>query len=149
MPVRAGGWEQRILTHLALPSSPPTSAASADGRSPRRGTPEPFELLGVSPERGCSPAGSCRSPPPSDGELQPAVEPLDASEDAHRVALGEAAVEELDVVPHPPLDASARIDELERQIGLPAAGRQPALAGDGVTPSTVRSSTSSAIVATA
>ena len=66
------------------------------------------------------------------GELEPSVEPLDAPEDAHGVALGEAAVEELDVVPDTTFDPAARVDELEREVGLAAAGREPALARDGV-----------------
>ena len=49
-------------------------------------------------------------------ELQPVAEPLDASEHAHGVALGEARVEQLDVVPDARGDAPARIDELEREI---------------------------------
>ena len=49
-------------------------------------------------------------------ELQPVAELLDAGEHAHRVALCEAAVEQLDVVPHPRLDAAGRVDELEREV---------------------------------
>ena len=49
-------------------------------------------------------------------ELQPVAELLDAAEHAHRVALGEAAVEQLDVVPDARLDAAGRVDELEREV---------------------------------
>ena len=65
-------------------------------------------------------------------ELQAVAEALHAAEHAHGVALGEAPVEELDVVPDAPLDAAARVDELERQVGGPAPRAQPALAGHGV-----------------
>ena len=49
-------------------------------------------------------------------ELQPVAEPLDAAEHAHRVALAEAAVEQLDVVPDARVDAAGRVDELEREV---------------------------------
>ena len=49
--------------------------------------------------------------------LQPAAEPLHAAEHAHGVALGEATVEQLDVVPDARLDPAARVDELEGEIG--------------------------------
>ena len=63
--------------------------------------------------------------------LEPAAEPLHASEHADGVALGEAAVEQLDVVPDARLDPPARVDELEGEIGR-AVLRPPALlAADG------------------
>ena len=63
--------------------------------------------------------------------LQPAAEPLHAAEHAHGVAFGEAAVEQLDVVPDARLDPPARVDELEREVGR-AVLRPPALlAADG------------------
>ena len=49
-------------------------------------------------------------------ELEPVAEPLDAAEHAHRVALAEAPVEQLDVVPDAGVDAPARVDELEREV---------------------------------
>ena len=49
-------------------------------------------------------------------ELQPVAELLDAAEHAHGVALGEAPVEQLDVVPDARLDAARRVDELEREV---------------------------------
>ena len=49
--------------------------------------------------------------------LEPAAEPLHAAEHAHGVTFGEAPVEQLDVVPDPRIDAPARIDELEREVG--------------------------------
>ena len=44
-------------------------------------------------------------------ELQLVAVALDAAQDAHGVALGEPAVEEIDVVPDSALDAAAGIDE--------------------------------------
>jgi DNA-binding response OmpR family regulator len=49
-------------------------------------------------------------------ELQAVAEPLDAAEHTHRVPFSEAAVEQLDVLPHPRLDRSGGIDELECEI---------------------------------
>jgi hypothetical protein len=51
-----------------------------------------------------------------DVELQRVAELLDPAEHADGVALGEAAVEQLHVVPDAALDASRRIDELEREV---------------------------------
>jgi hypothetical protein len=65
-------------------------------------------------------------------ELQPVAEPLDSSEDVHRVAFTEALVEEVDVAPDPGVDAAARIDELQCEIRAPAAGAKALLAGDRV-----------------
>ena len=65
-------------------------------------------------------------------ELQAVAELLDPSEHAHRVALREARVEQLDVVPHARVDPPARVDELEREVGRAAARAQPLLARDGV-----------------
>jgi Protein of unknown function (DUF1015) len=65
-------------------------------------------------------------------ELQAVTEALDPSEDVHRVPFPEALVEELDVAPDPRIDAPARIDELEREIGAPAAGTKALLAGDRI-----------------
>ena len=49
-------------------------------------------------------------------ELKPVAVALDPAEHAHRVALAEARVEQVDVVPDARLDAPARIDELEREV---------------------------------
>ena len=68
----------------------------------------------------------------ADLELQPVVEALHAPEHAHGVALGEAAVEQLDVVPDPRLDPARRVDQLEQQVRRALPGRPPLLAGDGV-----------------
>ena len=63
--------------------------------------------------------------------LQASAVALDPAEYAHRVSLGEALVQEVDVLPHARLDASARIDELEREVWR-ATTRSPALlARDG------------------
>ena len=65
-------------------------------------------------------------------ELQPVAELLHPPENAHRVALGEARIEQLDVVPDPRGDPPARIDELERQVGRAVARAQPLLPGHRV-----------------
>ena len=48
--------------------------------------------------------------------LQAAAEALHPAQHPHRVTGFEAAVEQLDVVPHARLDAPALVDELQRQI---------------------------------
>jgi hypothetical protein len=68
----------------------------------------------------------------ADLELEPLAEAGDAAEHAHGVALGEAAVQELDVVPHPGLDPAGAVDELERQVGGTFPRPQPLLARDRV-----------------
>ena len=65
-------------------------------------------------------------------ELEPVAEALDPAEHAHRVAFGEARVEQLDVVPDARLDASARVDELEREIRAPPSCAQALLLRDRV-----------------
>ena len=65
-------------------------------------------------------------------ELQPVAELLDAGEHAHRVAFREAAVEQLDVVPDARLDATGRIDELEREVRRAGLRAQLPLHADGV-----------------
>ncbi len=48
--------------------------------------------------------------------LETPAEALDAAQDAHGVALREASVEELDVIPDAGVDLAARVDELEREV---------------------------------
>ena len=55
----------------------------------------------------------------ADLELQPVAEAVDPAEHAHRVALVEAAVEQVDVAPDARLDPPARVDELEREVRAP------------------------------
>jgi hypothetical protein len=81
-------------------------------RSPPRGTRESPRARRVAADRGASVGGIA-----SGGlerahvELQPVAELLDAAEHAHGVALGEARVEQLDVVPDarvdPPLGSTS------------------------------------------
>ena len=92
---------------------------------------EPVELVGVAAERGRQrrrvDVGRL------DGahlHLQPAAEALDPSEDANRVALREAPVEQLDVLPDATLDPAARVDELDREVRLAGPRRETALARD-------------------
>jgi uncharacterized protein (DUF1015 family) len=59
-------------------------------------------------------------------DLEPPTEALDAAEHPHSVTLAEPLVQELDVVPDPRVDASARIGELESEIRR-AGARTPAL----------------------
>src|SRR5262249_45433202 len=68
----------------------------------------------------------------SDFELETVAVALDAAEHPNCIALGEARVEQLDVVPDPTLDRSARVDELEREVVVPVARPQAALARDGI-----------------
>src|SRR5919109_382085 len=63
----------------------------------------------------------------ADGELEPVAEALDSPEDADGVAFPEAAVEELDVLPHARVDAAARIDKLEREVRRSRLRPQPLL----------------------
>ena len=94
---------------------------------------EAVELVGVAPQPRRKPGRVVvRGLDGADLELEPVVEALDAAEHAHGVALGEAAVEQLDVVPDPPLDPAGRVDELEREVGRALPGRPPLLARDGV-----------------
>src|SRR5579884_3635157 len=93
-----------------------------------------LELVGVSPQGrrhrgGIDARGRLERP---DVELQPVAEALDPGEHAHRIAFGEAPVEQLDVVPDASVDASARVDELERQICAAAARAEPLLLRDRV-----------------
>jgi uncharacterized protein (DUF1015 family) len=48
--------------------------------------------------------------------LELPAEALDAAEHPHGVALAEALVEQVDVVPDPCVDAATRVDELEREV---------------------------------
>ena len=94
---------------------------------------EPVELVGVAPQPRRQPRGiGVGRLDRADLELQPVVEALDPAEHAHRVALGEARVEQLDVVPDPPLDATGRVDELQREIRRALPRRPALLPRDGV-----------------
>ena len=94
---------------------------------------EPVELVGVPPHRGRErrrvDVGRLDRP---HLHLEATVEPLHPPEDADGVALGEAPVEQLDVVPHATLDPPARVDELDGEVRLAAPRREPPLAGDRV-----------------
>ena len=58
--------------------------------------------------------------------LELPAEALDAAEHPHGVALGEALVEQIDVVPDARFDSAARVDELEREV-RGAGARAPTL----------------------
>src|SRR6266545_4050235 len=60
--------------------------------------------------------------------LQSVPELLDTAEHAHGVTFCETRVEQLDVVPDTCVDATARIDELEREVWGAALRAQPLLA---------------------
>ena len=62
--------------------------------------------------------------------LQLAAEALDPSEDVNRVALLEATVQQIDVVPDPGLDTSACVSELEGEVRSACPSASPLLLGD-------------------
>ncbi len=64
--------------------------------------------------------------------LQLVAEALDPSQHAYRIALGEAGVEQVDVVPDARLDATALVAQLEREIGGSGPRAQSLLTGDSV-----------------
>jgi uncharacterized protein (DUF1015 family) len=94
---------------------------------------EPVQLVGVTTQPRCQSRriGVGRLDR-ADLELEPVVKALDPAEHADCIALGEAAVEQLDVVPDPALDPSGRIDELEREIRRTFPRRPALLPRDGV-----------------
>ena len=93
---------------------------------------EAVELVGVATERGgeVGRIGVVHRLDGPDLHLQSPTESLDASQDAHRVALAESLVEQLDVAPDSRLDATARVRELEGEIRRARLGAPPLLLGD-------------------
>ena len=79
---------------------------------------EPVELVGVPAEGRCELGGVCvlGGLHGTHLHLQLAAEALDPPEHVHGIALLEAPVEQVDVVPDPGLDAAARVGQLEREI---------------------------------
>ncbi len=67
-----------------------------------------------------------------DLELEAIAEALHPPEHPDRVSLAEAPVEEIDVVPHAGFDATARVDELESEVGRTAARAELLLPCDRV-----------------
>ena len=131
--VRArGGQQAHSLADLAV-----VEHVADDGREPGvrelRGDEleEALELVGVPAHRRCElrGIGLGRLDRPH-LELQTPVEALDARQHADGIALLEPAVEQLDVVPDAPLDPPARVDELEREVGLAVPRRQAPLPRD-------------------
>jgi hypothetical protein len=90
---------------------------------------EALELLGVAAQarRQRGRIGAVGGLEAAHVELQAVAEALDAAEHTYGVALREPAVEQLDVVPYAALDAAARIHELQRKVGGPAARAQAPL----------------------
>ena len=84
----------------------------------------------------------------ADFELQAVVEALNASEHAHRVPFGEAAVEQLDVVPDPAFDLPVGSTSSSTRYGAPFRVVRRCLRATAYTPSTVRSAVNSAKVLT-
>ena len=84
----------------------------------RKELEEPVELVRVASQRRGERrrVGLLRRLDRAHLHLELAAEALDATEDAHGVALPEALVEQVDVVPHPCLHTTARIGELEREV---------------------------------
>ena len=68
----------------------------------------------------------------ADLELKPVAVLVHPPEHAHRVALAEAGVEQLDVAPDPRFDSTARVDELEGEVVGARPGAPPLLSGDRV-----------------
>ena len=96
-----------------------------DGDQPRMGNlggkelEEAVELVGIAAERGRELGQICvvyRLDRPH-LHLQPSAEAFYASEDPHRVAFAEPLVEKVDVAPHACFDPTARVGELQRQVG--------------------------------
>ena len=89
---------------------------------------EAVELVGIAAkgrgERGR--IGVLRSLDRAHLNLELPAEALDAAEHPHGVALGEALVEQIDVVPDARFDSAAGVDELECEVGG-AGPRAPAL----------------------
>src|SRR6185295_15363948 len=67
-------------------------------------------------------------------DLEPVAELLDSAEHPHRVAFGEAGVEELDVVPNASVDPPTRVDQLEREVWSAALRPHSLFARDRVDP---------------
>ena len=93
---------------------------------------ETVELVGIPPEgrRELGRVGVLRGFHRAHLHLELAAEPLDPPQHAHRVALAEALVEELDVAPDARLDAPARVGELEREVRRARTGSLPLLLRD-------------------
>ena len=91
---------------------------------------EPFELVCVAAQRGHEPGRVCfsRRLEAADVELEPLAVALHPPEHVDGVSLPEQTVEQLDVTPHPRLDAPGRIDELECQVRRTGACPQAPLA---------------------
>ena len=90
---------------------------------------EAVELVCVSTQRGRE-RGRIRILGRLDGtylDLELPAEALHAPEDVNGIPLLEATVEQVDVVPHSRLDATARISQLECEIGSPSASTAPLL----------------------
>ena len=104
--------------------------------SPARNSRKPSSSSGSRRIAGAKPAGSSSGSglDRAHVELEPVAVALDAPEHANRVALVEPRVEQVDVVPDASLDATARVDELEREVRRPALRPQPPLARDRVDP---------------
>ena len=128
------GRTRRRARKSASPTKRPTSAAQPGmGDLGGEELEEAVELLGVAPALGNERCGVVLGRlERANLELEAVAEALDAAEHAHGVALAEALVEELDVVPDAGLDLARRIDELEREVRAAGAGAETLLAGDCV-----------------
>jgi hypothetical protein len=115
------------------PAHEPTQAVMDE--LPGEELEEPVQLVDVAPRLGNELAGiGFGGLERAHLELESVTEPLDPAQHAHGVSFPESAVEELDVVPHARLDASARIDELEGEVRASRACAEAALASDRVEP---------------
>jgi hypothetical protein len=135
MPVRCGRQRAQQTADLRI-----TDEAPDRGLQPGMGDllgeelEEPVELVRVAAHRRgkAGRVGLGRRLDRAHVELEAVAVALDTAEDAHRVAFGEPAVEQVDVVPDPSLDPPARVDQLEREVRRATLRAEPTLAGDGI-----------------
>ena len=134
--VAVGGRRQRAHGRARARVQRPLDRGAQPGVRHLRGEEleEALELVGVATQRrrqrgGVGVLGRLER---AHLELQAVAEALDSSQDAHGVSFDEAPVEQVDVIPDPGADPSARVDQLEREIGRPAARAQPLLPRDRV-----------------
>ena len=123
------------LPDLGVLEEPPHDACAAPGwaSSAAMNSRKPSSSSASRRSRGASPAGSASAASTeriSNWSLS--SKRSTRAEHADGVSLGEAAVEQLDVVPDPTFDAPGRVDELECEVRGALPRRPPLLSRDGV-----------------
>ena len=132
---RRGGEAPQAVAEPRVGEEPADRLAEAGmGELSREELEEAVELVPVPPYGGgkIGGIGVCGTLERADVDLEPVAEALDPSDDANRVALTEAPIQELDVRPHARPDPAARVDELEGEVRRPGSSAQPLLAGNRV-----------------